>query len=232
MSSGVERNCRSTCVIWPTFSASVIRASRSATRLSTGAAACLYTGVEACEAESAVAAAASATTTAARMARRRALPIREPEAEREQRVVVGVADVDRHLLDAPGPGVRELRGRRDVAEEHVRDARALAAREPGGDERVPALELLGHDERAAGDEHGDSRHARGADTGERGEVLLVEAHAVRLLAVAEHLRVRRLADDDDRDVVALGAGAVLRERHLRAGGDLADPVQDRHARRR
>src|SRR4051794_5383563 len=67
-------------------------------------------------------------------------------AEREQRVVVGVADVDRLLVERARPGHRQLAGERPAAEEHVGHALALAARQPGRDERVHLVKLRGVDD--------------------------------------------------------------------------------------
>src|SRR3954470_19857687 len=108
-----------------------MRPSRSATRFSTGWDASLYTGV----AEPARSARTPATRSEPRTAAASRLRIREAEAEREQRVVVRVADVDRHLVDTARPGGRELPDGSAVAEEDVRDAGAFRPREPGGDER-------------------------------------------------------------------------------------------------
>ncbi len=76
---------------------------------------------------------ASAVTAAATVGhgRRRASPA-QTEAVREQRLVRRVADVDRDLRHLARPRARELAGRFHRAAEHVGDARALGAGQPGG----------------------------------------------------------------------------------------------------
>ena len=61
----------------------------------------------------------------------------------------GIARREGQLGHPARPGHREVTGEGCVADEHVGDPVALAARQPGGDEGVPARQLLGDDERAA-----------------------------------------------------------------------------------
>ena len=60
----------------------------------------------------------------------------QPPAVGEQRVVVRVADVDRLLGRARGQVTGSLPVNGPLAEQHVGDAVALAAGQPGGDQRV------------------------------------------------------------------------------------------------
>src|SRR5690606_14133908 len=132
--------------------------------------------------------------------------VREPEPVREQRRLA-VTVVDRLLREAPHPRHRQLAGRLDGAEQHVGDALPLGARQPGGDQRVPAGKLVGDVHRAAGDQHHGQGDAGGAQPVEGGAVGRVEAEAAGPVALA--LGVRGLADDGHRDVVrAVYAGAV------------------------
>jgi Pyruvate phosphate dikinase, AMP/ATP-binding domain len=57
-------------------------------------------------------------------------PRAQTPAEREERVIVRVPYVDRYLRLRPRPGHRQLAGERTLTEKHIRDAGALAARQP------------------------------------------------------------------------------------------------------
>ena len=61
--------------------------------------------------------------------------VRNPNPYAKQRVVVRVADVDRNLVRASRPGHRELAGERDLTEQDVRHAGALA---PGSHDAISA----------------------------------------------------------------------------------------------
>ena len=110
--------------------------------------------------------------SAAAAATRRACPagraarIRQAVSVGEQRVVVGVALVDGGLAGRPRPRVRQPAlevgdAAVGVAEQHVGDALALGARQPGGDEGVAAVDLAVHPQRPAAEQHRDDRARRG-----------------------------------------------------------------------
>src|SRR3954451_235011 len=156
--------------------------------------------------------------------RARALPVLQAEAVGVERTRLARHEpcLGRRLRPRP----RELPGRLRLAEEDVRDPRALGAGQPRGDERLPARELLRHDERAAGDEHDDDRDLRLLQVLEHDLVGAVERQLVG--AVAVRLGVRPLAEHGDRDVVALRAGAVGADVDMTLGVDgLLDPGEDR-----
>ena len=134
----------------------------------------------------------------------------------------------------------------DAREQGVRDAGALAPRQPGGHDRVGLVALSRvEDQRAAGHDHHHAPLRRSADLVDGRLVRRRELHVLhrprhalvarvkrplRTEHVAEPFGVRRLADDND-------AGGVVRNRRrgVLAVGDaaasvLADPVEDRRAR--
>ena len=104
----------------------------------------------------------------------------QPPAVGEQRVVVPVADVDRLLLQRARPGRGEPAREGAAAEQDVGHALALAAQEPGGDQGVHAAELVGQDQRAAGDDHHHAVADLPADAVHGGPVGGVQPHRLGL----------------------------------------------------
>ncbi len=85
-------------------------------------------------------------------------------------------------------------------EENVGHSRALAAGQPGCDKRIGGVDLRIHPERPAGQEHGHHRHSTRAQTAKQLEVRFVSGTVFDGADVALELRVRILAEDDDRHV--------------------------------
>ena len=116
------------------------------------------------------------------------------------------------------PGHRQRTGKVEarptlrIADQKVRDASPLGARQPCGDEGATRVDFGIDPERPAGEEH---RHRRNAEV----LVILERAQAgarvvKRQLHVTEHLGVRRLAEHHDRDVGLLGDEVVDLVQHL------------------
>src|SRR5918999_3367322 len=177
--------------------------------------------------------------TAPRSSRRSAPgPGAQAPAVRVQGAVVPVADVDRLLVQAARPGLGQAAGEGLAPEQHIGHALALAAGQPGRDQGVDAGQLVGEDQRPAGDDHDHAFADRATDPVDRGPVGVVEPHRLGLAGhavvlpqrpadVAEPLGVRGLAHDHDADVVAGGGGrGVLPEADLGVPGDLADALPD------
>src|SRR4029079_7896369 len=107
---------------------------------------------------------ADSTTWPDRSQYRITASIPQPEAVREQRIVVRVVAVERCLRYRAGPGERQLadevviHAAIGLAEQHVGDAAALRSRQPGHDEGVACGELRLDHQRPAGKEHAGAWH--------------------------------------------------------------------------
>ena len=145
------------------------------------------------------------------------LPRAQAPAERVERVVVGVADVDRLLPQRPRPGHRELAG--VAARARTASSATPSPSLPGSQAATSASSRVEHrrrdDHRPARDDHDDALRGLRAHRVHRllcraSESCMVLGRArhvvvarvvgpLRAEHVAEALGVRRLADDDDAD---------------------------------
>src|SRR5450432_220998 len=124
----------------------------------------------------------------------------------EQRVVVLIPRMPGDLLHRTRPGIRQFPRRLEVAKQHVRDARALGARQPGSYHCVRLIQHAAQDHRPPGEQHHHHRDARGLHVGDGIHVLLSQP---QIGAVAVALGVGRLADHHHSEGRSRGARAVL-----------------------
>ena len=111
------------------------------------------------------------------------------------------------------PGERQstaeivARPARRIADQHIRDAAALGAWKPGGDEGIARIELRPHPQRTARKK--DAHRWNAGALQPLAAAASVIAHVVKgELQVAKHLGVRLLAVDDDGNIGAILAGEV------------------------
>jgi hypothetical protein len=211
----------SSSVIWPIFSSSVMRASRSATRASTPRLASRYGGGAPCAATS-DSASASASAAAARqrrilmsgpfaswragrcMPRTRGRPTASSTGRGRSRTArprrarrpppAGPNGCSGRSASAAGQRRRSRASKAARADDGLGDRGALAAGQPGAHDRVGEARGVAEDPRAAGVQHQHERVDAGAHALDQRELVRLERQAV---AVAHALGVGLLGEDDD-----------------------------------
>ncbi|BAS86391.1 Os03g0749200 [Oryza sativa Japonica Group] len=112
-----------------------------------------------------------------------------------------VAEIHRQLVHRFEPSTWQLAGEAVIPEQHVGDAVALRAGEPGGDERVHGADVRLHHERTPGDEH----HHALDEPAHVLDHLRPRRRDGQVQVVPLRLRVRLLPHHHHRVVVLLGA---------------------------
>ncbi|PAV70577.1 hypothetical protein WR25_26047 [Diploscapter pachys] len=173
----------------------------------------------------------------AQLRHRRALRIGQAVAEREQRVVIGIAPVEHILVEPFGPREAEravkVVARFTVApcNQHVRDAAALGAGQESRDEGIGRVQLRVHPQRPPRQEHRDDRNARRLQPLQQRKVALVFGAVFQRRTVAGEFGIGRFAEHDDRSIGLGRIRAIDRQRRLAAARPhrLIDPTPDRLA---
>src|SRR5688572_23504249 len=128
-------------------------------------------------------------------------------AKAEQRIIGAAADVDGFLFHVARPAETQLAGGGIVTEQHVGEALAFGARQPGRDDGISLLEYRTENQRATRiDDHHDG-NATCLHALHQCEVISTQRE---VSLVTDTFSVRLLTDNDDAKIGAFDTGAISR----------------------